>query len=262
MLRAVLAAFALGAAAIVAAAAALAGGAAPMKFELVFEGRHEITPGSGGALQHVGPFTASSPFCPSGNAVDVLGSPSTPNAVRRFTCDDGAGSILLRVRGFHGEHVTGMTGAWEIVSGTGQYAALRGKGAWTSVVLSGDPTRPETVTFRSTSTGAADFDAVAPRIAILRASAAKLRRPRGAYVIRLTVSLGDNVEGNVVSYRVTASRREFVLGSKTGRTASGRVAVALRLRPPKSSRSVRIRIEASDPLDNTRAVSRSLKLRS
>jgi len=46
----------------------------------------------------------------------------------------------------------GGTGTWQIVSGTGSLADLRGKGNFTSVRTGGDPNDPETITFRSTWT--------------------------------------------------------------------------------------------------------------
>jgi len=125
----------------------------------------------------------------------------------------------------------------------------------------GDPADFASVTFRSTSTGIADLDANAPEIKVSRANATKLRRPRGAYTVRANFYARDNVDGNAVTYRVAVTSAGVELARKTGKTTSGRVSVALRIRPPARSRTVRLEIDLSDPLGNQRRFTRSLRLR-
>lgn len=237
---------------------------APTSFELVFDGRHvPATIPSASGVMHVGPFTASPPFCPSGTVTDLEFQGSAA-VTRSYTCDDGSGGIRISVTTPAVEHETGGTGRWRILDGTGEYASLRGNGTWTSARLAGDPSDFASVVFRSTSRGAVDFDADAPRIVISRASATKLRRPQGAYLARISFSARDNVPGNRVSYvlEVTAgSSVSAPLARKAGTTASGLVTLAFRIRPSKRLRRVRLEIMASDPLDNRRTLVHPLRLR-
>lgn len=236
-------------------------GAPPPSFQLVFEGRHvpAIFPTQSGVM-HEGTFTASAPFCSSGTVVDVAFDGSA--AVRRsYTCADGSGSALVRSTIPSLEHMTGGRGSWSVLEGTGRYASLRGNGTWESLHLSGDAADLASVTFRSTSTGVADLDATPPGVVISRATATKLARPRGAYTVRVNFSARDNVDGNAVSYRVVVSSGGADLARKAGTTTTGAVSVALRVRPPKRSRTVRVQIRLSDPLANERWFTRSLSLR-
>jgi hypothetical protein len=174
-------------------------------------------------------------------------------ATRLYTCDDGSGTFTMVVTGYLAEHVSGGAGGWRISEGTGAYVNLRGFGKWTSEPLSGD-NQP----FRATLTGIADLDTSAPVIAISRASATKLRSPAGAYRLRVAFTARDNVDGNIVSYRVVVSVG-LKSWSRAGRTATG-AAVTLLVRPPKSVRRLLLAISATDPLGNERRTTRSLKL--
>jgi hypothetical protein len=258
------AALAIGAVAFFASGATAVSGA-PRSFEVVFDGRHvPATIPSASGLMHLGTFTASPPFCRSGTVADLEFHGSSA-VTRSYTCGDGSGTMTMRSTTPAAEHETEGGGSWRILGGTGDYAALRGKGTWASARLAGDPADWSTVVFRSALTGIADLDDVAPRIVISRASATKLRRPAGTYLVRIGFSAGDDVEANVVSY-VAELDAELpgttrLLASRAGTTASAPVTLAFRIRPPKGVRSVRIRIVASDPLDNQRTVVRRLTLR-
>jgi hypothetical protein len=254
------AALAIASVALFSSGAATVSGA-PTSFEVVFEGRHvPATIPSSSGLMHVGTFTASPPFCRSGTVADLEFHGSAA-VTRSYTCGDGSGTMTLRSTVPAAEHETEADGSWRILGGTGNYAALRGKGAWASVRLAGDPTDSSTVVFRSTLRGIADLDDVAPRIIVSRATATKLRRPAGAYLVRIRFSAADNVEGNVVSYLLEIAAGSSPLAGRAGRTASGSVTLAFRIRPPKRSRSVRVEIKASDPLDNDRTLARTIRLR-
>lgn len=242
--------------------ATTAAGASVSSFQFVFDGRHvPVTIDGGTDLTHVGTFTASAPFCASGTVADlkVLG----PVGVwRSYICGDGTGSMTVAHSGRReAEHVTGASGSWVILGGTGQYASLRGKGQRTSTYLAGDPDDWGTITFRSTASGIADLDADAPQIVVSRASATRLPRPVGIYLVRLAFSARDNVEGNVSSYQVTIKAGATDLAFRRGVTTAGTPSLTLRVRPPKGSRRIQIAITASDPLGNERNHVRSLTLR-
>lgn len=229
--------------------------AATAEFQLVFDGKH--TP----SLLHEGPFTTSASFCPSGYAIDTGVDSSTETALRTFTCAGSAGAFTARVGRLPAEH--GGSGTWQIVEGTGPLADLRGKGTWTSVRLSGNVTDPASITFRSTWKGAADLDASPPTIALAKRSAQKLRRPKGAYRLRLVLSLND-AAGNAVSYTLAVidPHRPFDwLATKSGTTSSGTASLSLRIRPTKRTRILRLKIDASDAVGNATAFATTLRLR-
>lgn len=242
--------------------ATTAAGASVSSFQFVFDGRHVpvTTPGVL-SLTHIGTFTASAPFCASGTVAD-LEHLSTASLRRSYICGDGTGSMTVAHFGnIAAEHVNGASGNWVILSGTGQYASLRGRGQRTSTYLGGDPDDWETITFRSTASGIADLDADAPQIVVSRASATRLPRPVGVYLVRLGFSARDNVEGNVASYQVTIKAGATDLAFRRGVTVAGTASLTLRVRPPKGSRRIQIVIAASDPLGNERTHVRSLTLR-
>jgi hypothetical protein len=224
-------------------------------FQLVFDGKHAPS------LLHEGPFTTSASFCPSGYAVDTGVDPATETALRKFTCAGSGAAFTARVGRLPAEH--GGSGTWQITDGSGPLADLRGKGTWSSVRLGGNPTDPATITFRSTWKGVADLDATAPTVAVSSKSVQKLRRPKGTYRVRLVVALRDAAR-NSVSYTLAVidPRRPFDwLATKSGATSSGTVSVSLRIRPTNRTRSVQLKVDASDPVGNSRKFATTFRLR-
>jgi hypothetical protein len=245
----------------VSAATALAARSAASPFELVVQGR---------AVDVIldGTFTSSAPFCESGTAAHA---PHSGEYRELYTCSDGSGSLTFRFM---------PPGDWTIVEGSGRYASLRGKGRYSVENLGveegatwefraklqglvdwgADPDQPED----GDTVAPTNADTVAPTIAIASARAAKLRRPAGAYSIKVALALRDDVEGNTVAYmlRVTQTRahRLIVLASKEGETASGSVSTTLRVVPGKRARSVQLLLTGSDPVGNEVSIVRSLEL--
>lgn len=240
----------------VSAVAALATTATPSSVALVFDGTH--SPGIGPTnLQHQGSFTASSPLCPAGHGADrQFVYPLA--TLREYTCGDGSGSFTALVDSIIAEH--GGPGVWKIIGGTGRYEKLRGRGTFESEFVSGSLADEATVAFRSTWLGVAAFDDVAPTIHALRASAAKLRRQKGVYVLRIAFSTRDDLVGNAVEYLVLPMSGSFRLPFSEGRTASGDVFLTLHVRPPSGRRQLLLEIRVTDPVGNQRRVVRWLKL--
>jgi hypothetical protein len=228
-------------------------------FQLVFDGRHApATFPTPSGLQHEGPFTSSASLCPAGSATDVgLGS-SPETAVRRFTCAGGTGGFTANVGPLPAEH--GGRGLWQIVDGSGAIATLRGRGTWTSVITAGNPADPATIRFRSTWQGVADLDDSPPAIAITAARARKLRRPRGAFRLRVGFTLHD--QESPISYSLVVldprSLREWTRG---GATTSGVVSLVVRARPAKRSRVLRLRISATDLVGNEAFAGKAVRIR-
>jgi hypothetical protein len=249
----------------VVAATALAARTAASQFELVAIDRYEAEcPDCFPSGGHVGTFTSGAPFCVSGT-IDDLGSRRRGELDRRYTCSDGSGSLTLVERNFGGR---GNGGArdWVIVEGSGSYADLRGKGSYSYEVLS---EFPPAVVYRTTLRGVADADATAPSLAFTSAIPTKLRRPAGAYSIRVAFSLRDDVEGNTVAYALKVQegpehprdRRRLFLASEEGSTASGSVSTTVRVHPSsKRVRSVDLWLYGSDWIGNGVWLVRSLKL--
>ena len=245
---------------------ALAVSSAAPGLELTIDGRHEPVPVSadypfGG--RHTGTFTSGPPFCASGSLVDlqVVVSGGVPVSNRRlFTCGDGSGTLTLSILNPIAEHDPPFRATWTILEGSGSYAGFRGTGTYRGEFLSGTPGEFLSVVFRSTLDGFADRDSVAPAIAISSVRAIKLRRPAGAYSIRLALSLRDDVDGNAVSYTVTAMGGRTELARAVGKTG-GSVSLALRVRPATTKvRSLLLKVTAADPVGNEARMARTVKL--
>lgn len=237
--------------------AALATTATPSSVTLFFDGAH--TPGVGPTnLRHEGSFTASSPLCPAGQGADS--EFVYPMAMlREYTCEDGSGSFAALVDPMIAEH--GGPGVWKIIGGTGRYGTLRGRGTFASELVSGSMADEATVAFRSTWVGVADFDDVAPTVRAIRASATKLRRPQGVYLLRIAFSARDDLVGNPVEYLLLPTSGSFRLPFSEGRTTSGDVSVALKIRLSSGHRRpLLLEIRATDPVGNQRRIVRSVKL--
>jgi len=223
-------------------------------FHLVFDGKHNA------ALLHEGLFTTSASFCSTGSAADVSIDSSTETSTRRFSCGS-AGDFTAQVTPLPAEH--GGIGSWQIVDGSGSLANLRGKGTWTSTRLSGRLDDPATITFRSTWDGVADFDVSPPTVGVSSSSARKLSRPKGAYTLRVVLSLSDG-EGNLVVYslQVVDPRKPVkVLAYKVGQTRTGSATSTVRLKPAKRTRILQLKIDASDALGNAAALVKTVRLK-
>lgn len=241
------------------AAASAARTAAPSSFELVFDAHREPAEFSPIGFVPVGSFTASGSFCPSGRGTTTdVTVDATIQLARLLTCADGSGSATAVVSFASGSFEDSTAGAWRIVSGTGQYAKLRGRGTFHGVRTGGDPNDFGSITFRSTWKGVADYDDAPPEIAFSRTSVTKLRRPAASYLLRVALSAQET--SGVVRYRITVSGKRAFLASRLGETQSGRASAAIRVRVPKSVRTLHLEITASDPLGNESKASRDVRL--
>jgi len=235
------------------AAAVPAGGevdAAP--FQLVFDGRHTD------ALLHEGPFTSTSTLCASGQAADVAIDERTLSATRLFSCD-GGGTFTARVSPLPNEH--SGTGRWQILSGAGPLADLRGQGTFTAALVTGSLDDPRNLVFRSTWAGVVDLDAAPPRLAVLGVKIQQLATPRNARRITLALSVKD---ANVVSYLLTVDDRRSppnVLASRSGRMGPRVWSVALRIRPKIGTRYLRFQLAAEDAVGNDSSLTKLVRLR-
>ena len=138
----------------VSAATALAARSAASPFELVFQGREEGVFDGGVLLgsRLVGTFTSGAPFCESGTAADLPHPPRPREALERYKCTDGSGSLTLRIANPPTYGVPPFAGEWTIFEGSGRYAGLRGKGTF-SVEWDRVPEDSLTFPFRATFSG-------------------------------------------------------------------------------------------------------------
>jgi hypothetical protein len=93
-------------------------------------------------LTEESPFEATIPGCESGTVVngDVFAT-GTPwggvfNGTKVFTCAGGDSGFTLRLKARFGS--TGSTGSWTVVSGSGDYAGLKGSGSLVGIPVSED----------------------------------------------------------------------------------------------------------------------------
>jgi hypothetical protein len=249
--RRVISAAAALSAAVTLIAVADAGNRDRAQFQLVFDGRHNP------ALLHEGTFTSSASFCPSGSAEDVDIDAPSETAQRRFRCSGG--DFIASVTPLPAEH--GGIGVWEIHDGIGALAKLRGKGTWTSTRTALRTDDPATITFRSTWSGVVDFDVDAPQVTIASASAKKLRRPKGTYSVRLTLSLAD-AAGGPVAYQleVNEPRTRRGLVFRVGSAAGSPINLTVRAKPPRGARGLQVKLTATDVVGNTATTAKTLTL--
>jgi hypothetical protein len=227
---------------------------------LTFEGAHYVDSTLPGGLRHDGRFTASAPFCSAGRAYDTRhldGGGGFLTVHRLHTCDDGSGSFTVFMPTVRNEH--GGTGTWQIVEGTGRYATLRGRGTYTSTIVSGDRDVFETIAYTTSWQGAVGFDADPPAIDRLVATARKVRQRPRTYVLRVDLTARDATAPVEYTVDVVAGRTR--LDFKSGSTTSGQATVTFRLRPPRGARSLRVALTARDAVGNETTASHSTRLR-
>ena len=245
---------------VLAFAGVSAAGTAPTAFQLTFNGSHQTatfpTPLH---LMHSGPFTSAAPFCASGNAVDTSHQLNPLAAIRRFTCDDGSGSIDARVELFPDEHSVGASEPWEIIGGTGQYATLRGKGTWKTLSVSGNENDPTTITFQTQWTGLVAFDATPPTVTVTKVTVKQ--RSKSSYAVQLHLTAKDDNQANAISYLVTlpgtSNTRLTVYTSKAPETPGPKTVF---FAAHTTARTIRAAITVTDPLGNKRTLSRTITL--
>jgi hypothetical protein len=237
---------------------------APSPFDLVSEGSHSPAAPADTfpfGYRHEGSYAASAPFCSAGASADLEygfdGSWIT--GLRRFTCDDGSGSVTARTWLLYGDDRLGSEGAWQIVEGTGRFTELRGIGAYASVALGDVGEDGHAPSYLETWSGRIAFDARAPSVAVVHASASRLRSARREYRVRVELSARDDVAENPVSFMLTA-RGRFLLAAKYGTTSTGRASVSLPVRPERAMQMIRLKIEVCDPVGNVASVSLPLRL--
>ena len=112
----------------------------------------------------------------------------------------------------------------------------------------------------TTFAGLAADDTVPPSIAVLSTKLIRLRYPGGVYSLRLRVVIRDDVDGNPVGYTVVVKGGSLALARKTGTTASGTISLALRIRPRRASRSIRVVVTGIDPAGNEASLTRAVRL--
>jgi hypothetical protein len=260
------AAFAVAAAMAVGAVGAAASPMTAIPFELVVDGSNQQVPQSPDfpfGVRHVGTFTASSPFCASGTFADLTNDFLDSSADSRlYTCADGSGTLTTQQEDWF-ELKPPYTSTWHILGGTGSFADLRGKGSYFGgPPLGGNHEDPFSVTYRSTYRGIVDFDVVGPTITVSNAKLTKLRRPAGAYSLRLALSMSDKERGSRISYTVWVEPGGggLYIAQKKGSTAAGTVTMTIRFRPASGMRAVRLELGAEDPVGNWRWITHRMSL--
>ena len=182
-----------------------------------------------------GTFTAAAPLCPTGTTKDVGG---IVGIKMQHTCADGSGTFEFEAEGGTFHFTAG---------GTGRYASLRGTGSC-SVTQNDDGT------FTRPCHALADFDDTAPSASIKRVHVSHAGRGDR---VQATFETSDDVDGNPVSYRLSAAAAGRALGHATGTTLGGSVKVSLKVKPPKRAHRLTVSLHVVDPLGNARTVTRS-----
>jgi hypothetical protein len=209
-----------------------------------------------------GSFNAPGRFCDAGHAVDLEYRLSVDwiTGLRRLTCGDGTGELSVRTWLLGIDEASGSEyGIWKILSGTGNYETLRGIGAYSSVVMRGEPGDAVEARTLELWQGTAGFDREPPQLELTRVSYTKSPPTSCAYAVRIGFVARDGARAARVYYHVSAWNR-FLLAAKDGTTVPGTAAVVLRIRPGAGGRMIRLAVEASDQVGNDRRVVRTLRL--
>lgn len=193
---------------------------------------------------HAGTFTGQPPICAAGS---WLGH---GDGTRTFTCEDGSGTFFARFDPTGRVERQGGSAPWQIESGTGRYAELRGKGTGTAVV-----TGPSA--FTNTWQGMVDFDARGPAVPRLRVS---FSRSATKLIVRVTAVLRDDQPSNVVNYRVNASAGASAVGRQRVGAISGPLALRYTLPRRRHPRTLRLDFALEDPVGNRADVVRVIRL--
>ena len=185
-------------------------------------------------------FTAASPLCPSGTVRDIGGLVGIKMV---HTCADGSGTFEFETAGVGGLHFN--------AAGTGRYASLRGTGSC-SVTHNDDGT------FTRPCHALADFDNTPPTARITNLDILISGR---SYRFSATFKTRDNVEGNAVSYRFSVAAAGRALGHVTGTTPGGSVSAVVKVKLPKHAKRFTVTLKVTDPVHNSRTVTRSASVR-
>jgi hypothetical protein len=156
------------------------------------------------------------------------------------------------------EHTQGSSGAWGIVAGTGNFATLRGTG--TGHVDSSTGTASPTVVFSDTWTGIVDFDATPPIGSITAVKLLRPRTPARAWKATVTFAAHDNVDGNLVTYDVSAAAGNFFTERK-GTLTTGSRSFSFAFHRARRVHALQIDLNLHDPLGNAGSIHKSVKLR-
>ena len=236
----------------------------PDSFELVFDAHRSPASARQGfsfGFRNEGSFSADAPMCSTGNAVDVEHrlSKGWITELRTYTCGDGTGTITARTWLLEVDEASGYeAGIWKIVGGTGRYETFRGIGTYRSVVVDGDSSDAVDATSLEAWQGAAGFDATPPRVAI-RSIRVIPPKASGSYAVRIAFTARDDPARSPVDFLVTAKDR-YLLAAKAGRATSGTTTVKLAVRPTTGSRTIQLKLVASDAVGNQRTIVRTLQL--
>lgn len=219
-----------------------------VRFTLVETG---VSPGD----TATGTFTASTPFCTSGSFVrqtHIGQRGGQLEATGTYTCADGSGTITASYDGPDETQVGLAPGRWQIRSGTGLYARLRGKGTATTFVTGFDPSNFDVVSFQTTWRGLAAFDDTAPSARFERVVARAY--PTGVYRLRVVVRISDPAQPVSLTLRIYAGKR--LLATVARNRAARRLALTARVTTPPTRRGLRLELTATDSLGNSRVVRR------
>jgi hypothetical protein len=219
--------------------------AAPVQVMLHLDGSHPV-----GQDNHQGTFTASAPLCSSGSWAGNAGG------TRLFTCADGSGTFLVSFNG-NLEHVAGSTGDWAIQSGTGSYATLRGGGTARVDSSTGPTSVP--VVFSDTFTGAVAFDVTPPSGSITSVKFTRPKTARGRWRASVFFATQDDDASNPVSYQADATIGAVAVEA-SGTVTTGTASFSFLFRRQRGARVLEIELRLSDPVDNQRVVTRTVRL--
>ena len=211
---------------------------------------------------HEGTFTATAPLCPKGTWLGD--SEETGDGVRDFTCANGSGTFTADFVG-DSEHYVGNDdpkhpggGPWAISAGTGKWKKLRGKGTATTLTSTGPNSSP--IVFTSVWKGVVDFDTTGPTVKLTTVNVKRAATRRGTSRVTVSFTAKDNVRGNPLTYRVSATSGQY-FEAKLGNVSGARTTIAFAVDGTEADRTLELNVHVFDPWQNETLITKTVKLR-
>lgn len=246
-----------GIAALVTAAPSRSSSAATRTVTLNLSGSHPS-----GQNHHEGTFTATAPLCPKGTWLGD--SEEDGDGLRDFTCANGSGTFTADFVG-DSEHYVGNddpkhpgSGPWTISAGTGKWKKLRGKGTATTLTSTGPSSSP--IVFTSVWKGIVDFDTTGPTVKVVSIKVKRAATRRGTSGVTVSFTAKDNVRGNPLTYRVSATSGQY-FEAKLGNVSGARTTVAFAVDGKEADRTLELNIHVFDQWQNETLITKTVKLR-
>ena len=82
----------------------------------------------------------------------------------------------------------------------------------------------------------------------------------GSYTLRVAVTVPNEAPGARLAYAVEVTAGSASLAGRVGTTTTGKATMALRIKPGRTTRRIRVRVDVTDPVGNKGSTARTVTL--